>query len=75
MSAISSERSRADAIALTSLGYMLAERGDPYEAVTLLQRAQSRANNPSYLDSLGRAYFQQGRVGPGDPPLTRQPRS
>ncbi len=62
-----------DAIALNSLGYMLAERGDRLdEAVTLLQRAlKVEPDNPSYLDSLGWAYFQQGRVDLADPPLTQ----
>ena len=62
-----------DAIALNSLGYMLAERGDRLEeAVTLLQRAlKVEPDNPSYLDSLGWAYFRQGRVDLADPPLTQ----
>ena len=49
--------------ALNSLGYMLAERGDRLdEAVQLLQRAlKIDPENPSYLDSLGWAYFQQGK--------------
>jgi tetratricopeptide (TPR) repeat protein len=61
-----------DAIALNSLGYMLAERGDRLdEAVTLLQRAlKVEPDNPSYLDSLGWAYFQQGRDDLADKPLT-----
>ncbi len=61
-----------DANALNSLGYMLAERGDRLdEAVTLLQRAlKIEPGNPSYLDSLGWAYFQQGRLDLADPPLT-----
>lgn len=61
-----------DAIALNSLGYMLAERGERLdEAVTLLQRAlKVEPDNPSYLDSLGWAYFQQGRDDLADKPLT-----
>ena len=61
-----------DANALNSLGYMLAERGDRLdEAVALLQRAlKIDPGNPSYLDSLGWAYFQQGRLDLADPPLT-----
>ena len=61
-----------DSIALNSLGYMLAERRDRLdEAVTLLQRAlKVEPDNPSYLDSLGWAYFQQGRVDLADAPLT-----
>jgi tetratricopeptide (TPR) repeat protein len=62
-----------DSIALNSLGYMLAERGERLdEAVTLLQRAlKIEPDNPSYLDSLGWAYFQQGRVDLADGPLTQ----
>ena len=61
-----------DAIALNSLGYMLAERRDRLEeAVALLQRAlKVEPDNPSYLDSLGWAYFQQGRDDLADAPLT-----
>ncbi len=65
-------RDPMDANALNSLGYMLAERGDRLaEAVTLLQRAlKIEPGNPSYLDSLGWAYFQQGRLDLADSPLT-----
>jgi tetratricopeptide (TPR) repeat protein len=61
-----------DANALNSLGYMLAERGDKLdEAVEFLQRAlKIEPANPSYLDSLGWAYFQQGNLELADPPLT-----
>jgi Flp pilus assembly protein TadD len=62
-----------DANALNSLGYMLAERGERLdEAVELLKRAlKIEPDNPSYLDSLGWAYFQQGRLDLADEPLTR----
>ena len=41
------------------------------EAVSLLQRAlKIEPGNPSYLDSLGWAYFQQGRLDLADAPLT-----
>jgi len=62
-----------DANALNSLGYLLAERGDRLdEAVQLLQRAlKIDPENPSFLDSLGWAYFQQGRLTDADQPLTR----
>jgi len=65
-------RDPLDANALNSLGYMFAERGERLdEAVTLLQRAlKVEPGNPSYLDSLGWAYFQQGRVDLADAPLT-----
>jgi tetratricopeptide (TPR) repeat protein len=61
-----------DANALNSLGYMFAERGERLdEAVSLLQRAlKVEPGNPSYLDSLGWAYFQQGRLDLADGPLT-----
>jgi tetratricopeptide (TPR) repeat protein len=51
---------------------MLAERRDRLEeAVALLQRAlKVEPDNPSYLDSLGWAYFQQGRDDLADAPLT-----
>jgi tetratricopeptide (TPR) repeat protein len=65
-------RDPLDAGALNSLGYMYAERGERLdEAVTLLQRAlKVEPGNPSYLDSLGWAYFQQGRLDLADAPLT-----
>lgn len=65
-------RDPLDASALNSLGYMFAERGERLdEAVTLLQRAvKVEPGNPSYLDSLGWAYFQQGRLDLADAPLT-----
>ena len=79
-------RDPMDATALNSLGYMLAEQSEPLaeqseplgerrdrldEAVSLLQRAlKIEPGNPSYLDSLGWAYFQQGRLDLADAPLT-----
>ena len=62
-----------DANALNSLGYMLAERGERLdEAVQLVQRAlKIDPDNPSFLDSLGWAYFQQGRLDQADAPLTQ----
>lgn len=61
-----------DATALNYLGYMLAERGARLdEAVDLVQRAlEIEPDNPSFLDSLGWAYFQQGRLDLADRPLT-----
>lgn len=61
-----------DANALNSLGYLLAERGERLdEAVQLLQRAlKIDPDNPSFLDSLGWAYYQQGRFAEADAPLT-----
>jgi tetratricopeptide (TPR) repeat protein len=65
-------RDPMDANALNSLGYMLAERRDRLdESVSLLQRAlKIEPGNPSYLASLGWAYFQQGRLDLADAPLT-----
>jgi tetratricopeptide (TPR) repeat protein len=65
-------RDPIDANALNSLGYLLAERGDRLdEAVTLVERAlKIEPDNPSYLDSLGWAYFQQGRLDLADAKLT-----
>ena len=51
---------------------MLAERGQRLdEAVDLVQRAlKLEPGNPSFLDSLGWAYYQQGKLDLADPPLT-----
>lgn len=51
------------ALALNYLGYMLADRGERLdEAVSLISRAlELDPGNPSYHDSLGWAYFKQGR--------------
>jgi tetratricopeptide (TPR) repeat protein len=52
-----------DANALNSLGYLLADHAQRLdEAVDLVQRAlKVEPENPSFLDSLGWAYFQQGK--------------
>jgi tetratricopeptide (TPR) repeat protein len=65
-------RDPQDATALNYLGYMLAERGQRLdEAVRLVQRAlEIEPGNPSFLDSLGWAYYQQGKFDLADPPLT-----
>lgn len=65
-------RNPDDANALNYLGYMLAEQGSSLdEAVSLIQRAlKVDPDNPSYLDSLGWAYFQQGKFELADPPLS-----
>ena len=49
--------------ALNYLGYMLAERGERLtESVDLIKRAlQTEPDNGSYLDSLGWAYFKEGK--------------
>jgi tetratricopeptide (TPR) repeat protein len=62
-----------DANALNSLGYMLADHGQKLdEAVDLVQRAlKVDPGNPSFLDSLGWAYFQQGKIDLADPALTQ----
>lgn len=66
------ERHPADATALNYLGYMFAERGERLdEAVDLVQRAlKIEPDNPSFLDSLGWAFFQQGKLDQADAPLT-----
>jgi tetratricopeptide (TPR) repeat protein len=66
------QRDPEDATALNYLGYMLAERGQRLdEAVSLVQRAlKLEPGNPSFLDSLGWAYYQQGELDLADPPLT-----
>jgi tetratricopeptide (TPR) repeat protein len=65
-------RDPRDANALNSLGYMFAERGERLdEAVELLQRAVTiEPQNPSFLDSLGWAYFRQGKLDLAEAPLT-----
>jgi tetratricopeptide (TPR) repeat protein len=62
-----------DANALNSLGYLLADHGQRLdEAVDLVQRAlKIEPENPSFLDSLGWAYFRQGRLDLADAPLTQ----
>ena len=66
------KRDPEDATALNYLGYMLAERGQRLdEAVDLVQRAlKLEPGNPSFLDSLGWAYYQQGKLELADPPLS-----
>jgi tetratricopeptide (TPR) repeat protein len=51
---------------------MFADRGERLdEALDLLQRAlKIEPGNPSYLDSLGWAFFKQGRLEQADAPLT-----
>jgi tetratricopeptide (TPR) repeat protein len=66
------QKDPSDATALNYLGYMLAERGQRLEeAVDLVQRAlKVDPDNPSFLDSLGWAYYQQGKLDLADPPLS-----
>ena len=66
------KRDPADATALNYLGYMFAERGQHLdEAVDLVQRAlKIDPGNPSFLDSLGWAYYQQGKLDLADGPLS-----
>jgi tetratricopeptide (TPR) repeat protein len=65
-------RDPLDASALNYLGYMLAERATSLdEAVTFIRRALTiEPDNPSFLDSLGWAYVQQGNLDLADQPLT-----
>ncbi len=53
-----------NAQALNYLGYMLADRGERLdESVSLLQRAlKIEPENGSYLDSLGWAYYKDGKL-------------
>jgi len=64
-------RDPLDAGALNYLGYMFAEHGTSLdEAVTLIQRALTiEPENPSFLDSLGWTYVQQGKLDLADAPL------
>jgi tetratricopeptide (TPR) repeat protein len=61
------------AAALNYLGYMLADRGQKLpEALTLIERAIAvGGENPSYLDSLGWAYFRLSRFDEAVGPLER----
>lgn len=54
----------ANPIALNNLGYFLAERGERLdEAVEMIKQALAvDPKNPSYLDSLGWAYFKLGKL-------------
>ena len=65
-------RDPLDSGALNYLGYMLAEHGLALdEAVGFIQRALTlEPGNPSFLDSLGWAYVQQGKLDLADPPLS-----
>ncbi len=64
-------RDPLDAGALNYLGYMLAEHGRSLdEAASLIQRAlEVEPDNPSFLDSLGWTYVQQGKLDLADKPL------
>jgi tetratricopeptide (TPR) repeat protein len=58
------ERDPDNQVALNNLGYYLVERGERLdEALALIQRAVNiDPTNGAYLDSLGWAYFQKGRI-------------
>jgi tetratricopeptide (TPR) repeat protein len=62
-----------NAVALNYLGYMLAERGERLdESVTYLKKAlQIEPENPSYLDSLGWAYFMSDKLDLAETNLRR----
>jgi tetratricopeptide (TPR) repeat protein len=63
----------SNAGALNYYGYMLAERGIRLdEAVSLVERALAEdPHNGAYLDSLGWAYFKQGRLAEAEEHLRR----
>jgi tetratricopeptide (TPR) repeat protein len=67
------ERDPLHAPTLNYFGYMLAERGERLdEAVELVERAlKVDPANPSYLDSLGWAYYRKGEYGRAKEYLTR----
>lgn len=58
------KQSPQNPVALNNLGYFLAERGEKLnEALDLIKKAvELNPNNPSYLDSLGWAYFKLGQL-------------
>jgi Flp pilus assembly protein TadD len=62
-----------DANALNSLGYLLADHGQSLEeAVELVKRAlKVEPDNASFLDSLGWAYYRQGKLDLADRALTQ----
>ena len=66
-------RDPAHAPSLNYLGYMFADRGERLdEAVDLVERALAiDPHSPSYLDSLGWAWFKKGDLGKARPPLAR----
>ncbi len=66
-------RDARHANALNYLGYMLAERGERIdEAIGLISKAlEFDAGNPSFLDSLGWAYFKKGDLVAAERNLSR----
>lgn len=66
-------RNPENATALNYLGYMLAERGERLdESVSYLTKAlQVEPENPSYLDSLGWAYFKADKLDLAETNLKR----
>ncbi len=66
-------RDPENALALNYLGYMLAERGERLdESVSYLKKAlQVEPENPSYLDSLGWAYFKADKLDLAETNLKR----
>ena len=67
------KRDPDNAEAMNDLGYMLADRNRKLDdAVSLIKQALVLdANNPSYLDSLGWAYFKQGKAAEARDPLEK----
>lgn len=64
-------------MALNNLGYFLTERGEKLEeAVEMIKQAlKVDPKNPSYLDSLGWAYFKLGKLGEAEKYLTNASRA
>ena len=67
------KRDPDNAEAMNDLGYMLADRNKKLDdAVSLIKQALVLDNgNPSYLDSLGWAYFRQGKADLARDPLEK----
>jgi Flp pilus assembly protein TadD len=65
-----------NALALNNLGYSMLERDEKLnEAFQMIQRAvKSDPNNPSYLDSLGWAYFKLGKLSEAETHLNNAAR-
>lgn len=70
------KESPGNPIALNNLGYFLLERNERFEeALKLIQKAvDTDPTNPSYLDSLGWAYFKMGKFTDAETPMNQAAR-